>query len=512
MLDAQRRIRHLFCGRELGALIEPLTGRAWTRADARRQVVARTSYLRRLGVEPDDRVFLHFGNTLEVFADLLAIWCAGACAIPMDTRLTEYEVETLAKAARPKLALWQGDPGHLTASRMVAQGCRVEPTLPENLAGVADDDPVKGRFPILDRDALILFTSGTTGQPKGVVHTHRSLRARWITLQQSLGAEAFQRTLCLLPTHFGHGLICNCLFPWLQGNDLYVLPPFQAEILMRLGRILDDHEITFMSSVPAVWRIALKMAAPPKKRSLHRVFCGSAPLSGVLWREIANWTGARDVWNSYGITETGSWVAGTSVEAFEPQDGLIGLPWGSDIRVMSSMDPALPPPFAVECGPDEEGYIWLNTPALMKGYLDRQDLTDQVVSQGWFMTGDVGVKDHRGWLYLRGRIREEINKGGMKIHPADVDAVIERFPAAKDVCTFAYEDALYGEDVGVAVVLDDKSEPAVIELKQWARTHLAEHRLPRRWYIVNEIPRTSRGKVNRAEVARSCMSIPFLSL
>ena len=280
----------------------------------RRQVLARTGYLRALGVEPDDRVFLHYGNTLEVFVDLLAIWSAGACAIPIDTRLTAFEVETLAMAARPKLALWQDDHGHQIAACTMAQGCRVEPALKEAAAGAWEDHPAHGRFPILDRDALILFTSGTTGQPKGVVHTHRSLRARWITLQQALGLNAYQRTLCLLPTHFGHGLICNCLFPWLYGNDLYVLPSFNAEILMRLGNILDAHDITFMSSVPAVWRIALKMAAPPKKRSLRRVFCGSAPLSGVLWRDIAKWTGARDVWNSYGITETGSWVAGTSVD------------------------------------------------------------------------------------------------------------------------------------------------------------------------------------------------------
>ena len=85
----------------------------------------------------------------------------------------------------------------------------------------------------LDDDALILFTSGTTGQPKGVVHTHRSLRARWMSLRQSLGIESFRRTLCLLPTHFGHGLICNSLFPWLFGQDLYVLPPFRADLLLR---------------------------------------------------------------------------------------------------------------------------------------------------------------------------------------------------------------------------------------------------------------------------------------
>lgn len=502
----------MFVGRELGALVEPLSGRRWDRTEVRRQVLARVGYIRHLGVEPGDRVFLHYGNTLEVFVDLLAVWIAGACAVPIDARLTEYEVNALSTAARPKLSLWKDDINYLIAGRVAEQGARVERTLAEGVAQSSIDAAMSGRHPVLDHDALILFTSGTTGQPKGVVHTHRSLRARWMSLQQSLGLEVYQRTLCLLPTHFGHGLICNCLFPWLSWHDLYVLPPFHPEVLMRLGRILDEHGITFMSSVPSVWRIALKMAAPPARPSLRRVFCGSAPLSGFLWRDIAEWTGAPEVWNSYGITETGSWVAGTSMGPFEPEDGLIGIPWGSDVRVMSSMDANQPPGIADECGPGDEGYVWLNTPALMKGYLDRPDLTDRVVTQGWFSTGDVGVKDDRGWLYLRGRERDEINKGGMKIHPADIDGVVERFRHTKDVCTFAFQDPLYGEDVGVAVVLDDNSEPVVIELKQWVRHHLAEHRIPRRWYVVDEIPRTSRGKVNRAEVASSCASIPFLPL
>jgi acyl-CoA synthetase (AMP-forming)/AMP-acid ligase II len=140
----------------------------------------------------------------------------------------------------------------------------------------------------------------------------------------------------------------------------------------------------------------------------------------------------------------------------------------------------------------------------MKGYLDRADLTAQVVTQGWFMTGDIGLMDARGRLYLRGRKREEINKGGMKVYPGDIDAVAERFEGARDVCTFAYEDPLHGEDVGIAVVLDAPSDAELLRLQDWCAQHLAKHQLPQRWYLVAEIPRSSRGKVNREAVARSC--------
>jgi acyl-CoA synthetase (AMP-forming)/AMP-acid ligase II len=140
----------------------------------------------------------------------------------------------------------------------------------------------------------------------------------------------------------------------------------------------------------------------------------------------------------------------------------------------------------------------------MRGYLDREDLTDQVVSHGWFMTGDIGLLDERGHLYLRGREREEINKGGMKIYPGDIDAVAERFAGTRDVCSFAYADPLHGEDVGIAVVLEPADDDALLDLQEWCARHLAHHQLPRRWYLLAEIPRSYRGMVNRESVAQHC--------
>ena len=498
----------MFLELHVGNLIEPLSGRRWDRACILREFYNRLAYFLAHDLAPADLVFMHYGNTAEFFVDLLAIWSLGGCAIPLDPRLSHFELETLARAARPRISLWRGEPEAAIGARLSAMGIKVlQSAAPTEMSGSVQLPEFFPSLLSLDQPALILFTSGTTGQPKGVVHTHRSLRARWVGLRDCLGIEKFRRTLCILPTHFGHGLICNCLFPWLSGQDLFIVPPFRPELVMQLGSLLDEHEITFMSSVPSTWRLTLKTAKPPRRARLEQVFCGSAPLSAFLWKGIQEWTGTKAVLNAYGITETGSWVAGTTAKDINLEDGLIGLPWGAVIRILKSSNAEVPPSLAEECAPGDSGYVWLNTPALMKGYLGRDDLTNQVVSQGWFFTGDVGLVDDRGILYLRGREREEINRGGMKIYPGDIDAVAEQYEQTLEVCTFGYEEELYGENVGIAVVLKSPSNEHIKGLYNWVSRHLAKFQLPQRWYLLEEIPHTSQGKINRSQVAQRCAGL-----
>jgi acyl-CoA synthetase (AMP-forming)/AMP-acid ligase II len=500
----------MFIDTQLGNLFEPLTCRSWDRTQIYQELELRLVNYHKQGIRPSDRIFLLYGNRIEFFIDLMAVWLLGGVVIPIDARLNASEVENLAKIVKPKIAIYFDTLDEATHQSLSTQHVNVLDTL--SMVSEQTQIPHTHLFGnlTLDQDALILFTSGTTGQPKGVVLTHRSLRSRWFTLKSYLGVERFRRTLCLLPTHFGHGLICNALFPWLSGQDLYIVPPFQSDLIMQLGKVLDENDITFMSSVPSVWHLACKASKRPEKAKLQSIFCASAPLSVFLWKQIQEWSGIKSVHNIYGITETSSWLAGTIIDSFEPEDGLIGVPWGTSIKIMKHSTTDIPFFKGEELPRSEPGFIWVNTPALMSRYYAQDDLTRKALSQGWFITGDIGCLDHRGYLYLTGRIREEINKGGMKIHPAEIDRVIEQFQGVIDVCCFGYEDALYGQNVGVAIVMKNKEPETVKNLFEWVKKHLAEHKKPARWYLLDAIPRTSRGKINREDVAKVCQKkTPF---
>ncbi len=184
------------------------------------------------------------------------------------------------------------------------------------------------------------------------------------------------------------------------------------------------------------------MVRPPQRGHLRLVTSGTGPLPPALWRSAAEWSGA-EVINVYGITETG-WLAGGSQHGLDGDEPCVGEPWGCVIRVLDSPSTAQPPHLHRACAVGETGHVWVQSPALMRGYFDRDDLTDQVVAGGWFCTGDLGMLDERGRLRFRGRHKEMINVGGGKVYPADVDAAIAACAEVEDVCSFGVDDALQG--------------------------------------------------------------------
>jgi acyl-CoA synthetase (AMP-forming)/AMP-acid ligase II len=486
----------------IGALREPLSGRYLNGAAARAAIAARAREFAACGVVRHDRVCLHYGNRVEFFVDIAAAWSLGACAVPLDPRLTEYEVEQLTKSLQPRVSVWDRavTPPLHTALQAAGAHCT---TLGDALEQRSLQD---ASLPHLDDAALVLLTSGTTGSPKAAVHTHRSLRARWASQRDSLGVDAFERTLCLLPTNFAWGLVGNSLYPWLSGQELIVLPAFRADLLVRVGALCDEHAVTYLPMVPASWRMALRTAAPPKRGTLRRVSSGTGPLPSAVWSAVRKWSGVDDVLTVYGITECG-WLSWHSALDGTLEEGVVGcgkgvifriLPLGVDIEAAAD---ATPLPHG------EPGEVWVSTPALMQGYFGRDDLTRQCSRSGWFRTGDIGSLGSHGCLTLRGREKEMINAGGVKVYPTDIDAVIASSNLVSDVCVFGAPDPLHGEQVAVAITLPTADPGAAAAVLRWTRQRLAAYQVPRTWYLVDEIPRTARAKIDRAKVAAHCAAL-----
>jgi acyl-CoA synthetase (AMP-forming)/AMP-acid ligase II len=349
-----------------------------------------------------------------------------------------------------------------------------------------------------DAPALMLFTSGTTGDPKGVVHTFAGLAARVAHNHRHIARANMRRSLCVLPTHFGHGLIGNCLTPLLAGGDLLLAAGGGVATPARLGPILDDHAVTFMSSVPSFWRLALKMSPGPALRTIAQIHVGSAPVSAELVGAIAAWAGTDDVRNMYGLTETANWVAGSSARERPPEDGLVGCMWGGEAAVRLSDG-------VIAGAGAGAGEILLRPPAVMSGYFRRPDLTAAAMRDGWYHTGDLGTIDAAGAIRITGRQKHEINRGGIKVSPEEMDLLLERHPEVLEACTFALPDAIAGEIVAVAIEREPSSTVSSEDLRRWCAERIRRECIPERWFFLVEIPKTDRGKLNRDMVRARCL-------
>jgi acyl-CoA synthetase (AMP-forming)/AMP-acid ligase II len=462
-----------------GKLIDRAKGIQLGPNDLKRRILARAETMKTLGVRESQGVVLLHGNSYTFLIDLFAIWHLGGYAVPLDPKTTPYETERVVQHSNAVL---------LTGASATYETCT--PYLPwqEDIDSGALASACELRDCPSTERALVLYTSGTTGNPKGVVHTHGTLQARLQALASHIPAKDLERSLCVLPLQFGHGLIGNSLLTWHQSGELILWgASFDIVSAAQLGDAIDQYGITFLSSVPAVWESSLPVSLPPKLNTLRRIHCASAPSRPTLWQEIRAWCGENaTIKNVYGITEAGSWIAGTEGKTPPSVPGLVGKPWGVEFDF-------------------RDGEIWIKTNSLMPGYLHRDDLTQEVMREEWFNTGDAGSLDPAGNLILQGRTRTTINRAGIKIYPEEIDQLLKSHPNVKDACAFGIPDEIAGQTLAAAIVFRD-AQIEFQQLEDWCRQHASQYKIPVRWYSLDKIPLTDRGKVSRAQVADLCIS------
>lgn len=437
-------------------------------------VAAEAAALSRLGLAHRDRIVVGHADPLDFLVSLFAAWQAGLVAVGVNPRLSALEQDNVIATAGARA--WLGE---------------LRTTLPGIVPTAAASTPLGP-----DEPALLLMTSGTTGRPKGITLSQAALAAR---IGHNLAAipELPLNTLCILPIFFGHGLIGNVLTPLAAGSRVYLWPGPDATELRGLGAWIDAHDIGFMSSVPSFWKLALRFSAPPAQ-PLCRVHVGSAPLSREHWEDIARFAGTRNVHNMFGMTETANWIAGGRLDDPGADAGFVGAPWGGEVAVLRDGAVAR----------SGRGEALVRSPSIMLGYWQRPDLDAEAFHEGWFRTGDIAELDEAGRLTLVGRIKTEINRGGIKVQAEEVDLLLERHPDIAEACAFGLPDAIAGELVAAAIVLKAGAVYDPEAIKAWCRTMARPDAVPSRLFALEAIPRNERGKLVRADVRRLVESMP----
>lgn len=447
-----------------------VTNRVWSGDDFFNEIGRRIGFLKARGVTLGDVVFIYHNNSLEFLADLFALWAMGAKAVALSPLLTLAELINLVEFAQPQAVLV--GPGQGLEKNKIK--------VPVFNLGKEEALPID--FSLGEKDfALILFTSGTTGEPKGVVHTRASIEAKVEINLEHFKPEVFERALCVLSSHFVAGLFSNILTPLAAGGEVFLFPDPGVKGASQIGKILDENRNTMVNTVPSLWNVILKSSNRPKAGSLKLVSVVSAALSQKTQKEIIHWAGTENVFSLFGTTETAGW-----------NTGILGAVIGGEAAVLGK---------AGKISSKGQGELLLKTPALMSGYFQRPDLTLEAFHKGWFKTGDLAEIDGQGVISILGRVKTQINRAGIKIIPEEVEALLEQHPSVVAAGVFSYPDPVTGEGVAAAIEYSLGEKMDFPTLRNWCKSRIRAVSIPEKWFEVDKIPRNRRGKINRREIS-----------
>jgi malonyl-CoA/methylmalonyl-CoA synthetase len=429
-------------------------------------------------VGPGDRVVWSCATSLESMVGLLGALRLGAVIVPVSPSATERELNNVCRDVRPAVALVDVGERRKFIVRVRDDDFCVMWT--------HDVDPRRKRIaiPALDTarpddGALIVYTSGTTGQPKGAVHTHRSLLAGVQSLRLAWQWEPDDRLIHTLPLFHVHGLCAGLFGTLAAGASAVVFERFVPELV--LGAVAGS---TMFFGVPTMYHRLSGSGRSAELSRLRLCVSGSAPLAADLWQQLKDEAGVS-VLERYGMTETLLTLSNPLVGERRP--GSVGLP--------------LPGVEAAVADADEHGIgeLMVRGPSLCRGYWERPEATASMLQRGWFATGDLASVADDGYVSIRGRRTELIITGGHNVYPAEVESVLGAHPSVSEMAVVGVPSPEWGESV-VAFVVGAGGPPDIEGLGAMAAELLAPFKRPREFRVVDALPRNAMGKVVRHEL------------
>jgi len=477
-------------------LVAPETGRTMTYAALRQHSIALTRYLLARGLAPGDKVSLMLHNGYQTSRLLLGTMYGGFVVQP---------VNLLAQGSQLAYVLEHSD------TRLVFVAQEYRERLDQALAGIArrievvtvDVDEVEpleatGEAPLPDvapgDDALLMYTSGTTGKPKGCLLSHANCVAGGEFTSQAHRLAEADRVLCALPLYHINGQIVTAVAPLVHGGSVVMPHRFGASNFWQLATA---HECTWINVVPTIVSYLLN---GPDPRSLGldigRIrFCrsASAPLPPAQHRAFEAKFGIGII-ETFGMTET---AAPCFTNPFEPERRKVGSPgraFGNEARIV---DPAS----GAVLGPDAPGEIMVRGDNVMNGYYkDPENTARAFTADDWMHTGDLGYLDADGFVFVTGRIKELIIKGGENIAPREIDEALLRHPAVLEAAAVGIPDEHYGQEILAGVVLKPGASASVEELAAFCTAELGRYKAPKTIRLLDELPKGPSGKVQRLKL------------
>ncbi|KZF25678.1 acetyl-CoA synthetase-like protein [Xylona heveae TC161] len=341
-----------------------------------------------------------------------------------------------------------------------------------------------------DDIALVLHTSGTTGRPKAVPLTHRNLTRTMKNIQGTYKLTPKDRTMLVMPLFHVHGLLAGLLAPLASGGSAIIPLKFSAS---EFWNDFLQHGANWYTAVPTIHQILLRNPPPQTKPDIRFIRSCSSPLSPKVFHDLEK-TFDTPVLEAYAMTEAAHQMTSNPLPPGKRQPGSVGIGQGVEVRILDDQ--------GVEVPQGSEAEICIKGENVTKGYLNNPAANkSSFTKDGFFRTGDQGKKDKDGYLIITGRIKELINKGGEKISPIELDNVLAQHPAVAEAVSFAIADEMYGQDIGVAVVLKDGKQLSQDELRSWVVQRVAKFKTPKKIYFAKVMPKTATGKIQRRMVA-----------
>jgi long-chain acyl-CoA synthetase len=476
---------HLSRRPEQTFLVAPETGRTLSYREIDRQSRLLARYLRMMGLRRGDKVAIYLHNGYQAALLFLSAMISGYVVAPLnllsqrsqlayvldhcDCKLLftsrEYEKPLGAALAgmRRRIEVIVIDPD--------ATDLFVEEKLPKaNLEAVASADP-----------ALLMYTSGTTGTPKGALLTHANLLASATAVADWHGLTPEDRCLSSLPIYHINGQVIATVTPFFSGGSVIAPHRFSVHAWWDLA---EQHGATWINLVPTIIAYLLNAAGPKGRRRFTRVRFGrsaSAPLPPEHHRAFEQAFGIPVV-ECMGMTETASVAFANPQDTARRRFGSVGLPCGVEARIV-------------------DGEIRLRGPCVMSAYYKSPEQTGAAFdAEGWLRTGDLGGRDADGYYFITGRLKELIIKGGENIAPREIDEALLKHPAVLEAAAVGIPDPSYGQDIRACIVLKPGARASIEDLRAFCLAELGRYKTPREFRFLAELPKGPSGKVQRLKL------------